>query len=410
MQVNRRALLAGAGASLLSACATPRPAGLDLAPSLFATTPENQAATFANADLLGPYRTIRRGGPIRPLPPHAARLDGVSYMHEGRARTLDAYMHDNRTAAVLIVKAGAIALERYAMGTGRGTRWQGFSMAKPITSTLAGCALADGAIASLDDPAGRYVRALRGSAYEGVTVRNLLRLMSGVQWDEDYNTSAGAGLGAIERAVGSGDRGAMLRLMRRQPRAAEQGAVFNYNTGDAYVLGEVIAEATGKTLANYLSEKFWQPMGAKRDAYWLTCGADGPELGGYGVGATLRDFARFGLAVKDDGVIGARRVLPAGWRDLAGQPDNPVTANGALDEGYPLGHAYMWWSMPTGGDALPGHDGAFTAQGLNGQILYINPKEDVVAVVWSAWREEWDTGREMETWSMLGAAVEQLRS
>lgn len=408
MQLHRRAWLMGAGASALAACGT-SPRGLDLAPSIFNTSEANQVSTFANADMLGPSRVIARGGPPSRLVPMAAALTDIRYTHEGAAKTLDQYVAENRVGAMVVIKSGALALERYAMGLDARTRWQGFSMAKPITSTLAGAALADGAIASLDDPMERYASAYIGSAYEGVTVRNLLRLMSGVGWDEDYNTSEGGGIVGIEAAVASGDRGAMRRMMRSRPRAAEQGTVFNYNTGEAFVLGEVISGATGKTLAGYLSEKFWRPMGAEHDAYWLTCGAGGQEMGGYGVSATARDFARFGLAVKDDGVIGGQRVLPVGWRDLAGQPDNPVTANGALDEGYPLGHAYMWWSMPTGADALPGHDGAFTAQGLNGQILYINAKEDVVAVILSAWREGWETPREMETWSMLGEAIARLR-
>lgn len=408
MQLHRRAWLMGAGASLVAACGT-SPRGPGLAGSIFDTSESNQVATFANVDLLGPSRIVSRGGAPSVLAPLANAITDFRYTHDGSSRTLDEYMALNRTSAVLILKSGSVALERYAMGVHADTRWQGFSMAKPITSTLAGAALADGAIGSLDDPCERYAPVLRGSAYEGVTVRNLLRLMSGVGWDEDYNTSEGGGLVGIEAAVASGDRGAMMRMMRARPRAAEQGTVFNYNTGEAYVLGEVIAGATGKTLSGYLSEKFWRPMGAEHDAYWLTCGAGGPEMGGYGVSATARDFARFGIVVKNDGVIGDQRVLPAGWRDLAGQPDTSVTANGALDEGYPLGHAYMWWSMPTGANAMPGHDGAFTAQGLNGQILYINANEDVVAVIFSAWREGWETSREMETWSMLGEAIARLR-
>lgn len=406
MQLNRRSLLMGAGALALSACATGRrdPVAADI----FDTSAENQIATFSNADQYGAARLIHRAaGRPSALPQSSAPLSAFGYEFEGGARTLDQYVADNRAAAVLIAKGGAVALERYESGVTRNTLWQGFSVAKPITSTLAGCALADGAIESLDDPAVRYARSLRGSAYAEVSVRNLLRLMSGVSWDEDLNTSSGAGIGAVNAAVRSGDRGALMRLMRAQPRAAEQGTVFNYNTGEAYVLGEVIAGATGKTLSDYLSEKFWQPMGAESDAYWLTCGDQGPEVCGYGVSATLRDYARFGLSVMNDGANG-RRVLPEGWIALAGQPDNPVTANGAIDDGYPLGHGYMWWTMPTGDDALTHHDGAFTAQGLHGQILYINPKEDVVAVVFSAWREPWDTRREMETWAMLGGAIAQL--
>jgi len=413
MRIDRRALLLGATA--LAACAytepqrTPRLAPPLSSPNLFDTTPENQAETYRRADRNGPARVILRGRRAAELAPHTAQLAALTYVHEAGERTLDDYMRENRVSGVIVMKGGAVALERYAMGLSPQTRWTSFSMSKPMTSTLAGAALADGAVRSLDDPAGRYAPILRGSAYQDVTIRNLMRLMSGIAWDEDYETSGGTGLAAIDAAVQSGDMNALMRLMRSLPRAAEQGTTFNYNTGEAYVLGEVIAAATGKTLSGYMSEKIWAPMGAEADASWLTCGRGGPELCGYGINATLRDYARFAQFVNRDGVIGTRRILPEGWRDLAGQPDNPVTHNGFLEEGYPIGHAYMWWSMPTGADAMENHDGAFTAQGIHGQFMYINPKEDVVAVVLSAWREAWLTSREMETYALLGAAVARLR-
>ncbi|MBI1186227.1 MAG: serine hydrolase [Alphaproteobacteria bacterium] len=413
MRIDRRAVLLAAGAAAVAGCANAqthaqieRPAS---SPSLFETTPENQAVTYMRADRNGPARVILRGRRSSALPAHAVQLDRLEYVHEGGRRSVDVYMRENRVSGLIILKDGAIALERYAMGLTPNARWASFSVSKPMTTTLAGAAHAEGAIESLDDPAARYVPSLRGSAYEGVTVRNLMRLMSGVAWEEDVETSAGAGIAAVDAAARSGDRNALFRVMTARPRAHDQGAVFTYNTGEAYVLGEVIAGATGKTLSGYMSEKIWAPMGAEADATWLTCAMGGPELCGYGINATLRDYARFALFVSRDGVVGSRRILPQGWRDLAGQPDNPVTHNGFLEEGYPLGHGYMWWTMPTGADALPNHDGAFTGQGIHGQIMYVNARENVVAMVTSAWRDAWETPREMETYALLGEAVARLR-
>ncbi|NWG53912.1 MAG: serine hydrolase [Hydrogenophilaceae bacterium] len=415
MGIDRRALLLSAGAVAVAGHAAAetrasvRPTPPLSSPSLFDTTPENQAVTYMRADRNGPARIILRGRRSAALAAHARPLDGLDYAFGGGRRSVDDYMRENRVSGLIILKRGEVALERYAMGLTPSGRWTGFSVAKPMTTTLAGAALAEGAIESLDDPAVRYVPALAGSAYAQVTIRNLMRLMSGVDWEEDVETSAGAGLAAVDAAARSGDRNALFRVMTERPRAAEQGAVFNYNTGEAYVLGEVIACATGKTLAGYMSEKIWAPMGAEADATWLTCASGGPELCGYGINATLRDYARFALFIAHDGVVGPRRILPQGWRDLAGQPDNPVTRNGFLEEGYPLGHGYMWWTMPTGADALPNHDAAFTAQGIHGQIMYINARESVVAMVTSAWREAWETPREMETYALLGEAVARLR-
>jgi CubicO group peptidase (beta-lactamase class C family) len=144
------------------------------------------------------------------------------------------------------------------------------------------------------------------------------------------------------------------------------------------------------------------------DGYWQLESPDGLELGGMGVSARLRDYGRFGQFILEDGVAGGRRVLPEGWRELAGQPDSEATGFGKLEKDYPLGYGYQWWVLPR--KAGTAHDGAFTAQGIFGQFVYINPREQVVAVVWSAWRQSWQTDSEFETYALLAAAVEALRA
>ena len=108
-------------------------------------------------------------------------------------------------------------------------------------------------------------------------------------------------------------------------------------------------------------------------------------------------------------MVNGNRVLPDGWREQAGQPGAAVTAHGKLYPGYPLGYGYQWWSFPTGANAIPFHDGAFTALGIFGQFVYINPAQDVVAVVWSAWRSSWLEKAEFETYTLLGSAAAMLR-
>ena len=125
------------------------------------------------------------------------------------------------------------------------------------------------------------------------------------------------------------------------------------------------------------------------------------QVGGGNFGATLRDYGRLGLFVLRDGMIGNERVLPAGWRDLAGRPDTALTAPGRLYDGYPLGYGYHWWSLPG--------TSAFTGQGIYGQFLFIDTDEQVVAVVWGAWNEPNDGEAEMETYALLDAAVRALR-
>jgi CubicO group peptidase (beta-lactamase class C family) len=160
------------------------------APNIMATTPENQAPTFRNQDQIWPVRVIPRGDAVRPLPPHVRSLADLTFEVGGVRLSVSDFMARRRTAGLLILKHGEIALERYGMGNGPESRWTSMSTAKSITATLAGAALHDGAIGSLDDRCERYLPRLRGSAYEGVTIRNLLRMCSGVAWRENYDADA----------------------------------------------------------------------------------------------------------------------------------------------------------------------------------------------------------------------------
>ena len=404
---DRRQLLLSAGAVLAAgpAFATPREA---IALNVLATTAENQAATFRNQDLMRPVRAIRAGGAVRPLPSHAKSLANLTFEGGGARHSVDDYMTRRRTAGILVLKRGEVALERYGMGNGPQSRWTSFSTAKSMTSTLAGAALHDGSLKSLDDMVETYLPVMKGSAYEGVSVRNVMRMASGVSWDEQYDPKGKSDVVSFANALAALKPGSVLDLMHRLPRAHPQGSKFNYSTGEACVLGAIVTAAVERPLADYYSDRIWRPAGMEADGYWQLESPDGLELAGLGVSARLRDFGRFGQFILEDGVAqGGARVLPAGWRDLAGQPDCKATRFGHLEKGYPLGYGYQWWVLPRkAGDV---HDGAFTAQGIFGQFVYVNPREQVVAVVWSAWRDAWQPESEMETYAILGAAVEALR-
>ncbi|MFM8375111.1 MAG: serine hydrolase domain-containing protein [Phenylobacterium sp.] len=405
--IDRRGLLLAAGAALGAGRAFAEPRET-IAENPLATTPANQAATFRNQDLARPVRAIRAGRRPRPLPPHARSLAGLTFKSGERTLDVEAYMTRRRTTGLLVLKQGEVALERYGLGNGPESRWTSFSTAKSMTSTLAGAALHDGAIRSLDDTVAQYLPRMAGTAYQDVTLRNLLRMASGVAWTEDYDPTGNSDIAALGGALATRRPGAVLELMASRPRAAPQGSVFNYSTGESCLLGAVVSAATGRRLAEYYAEKVWKPAGMEADGYWQLESPGGLELGGMGVSARLRDFGRFGQFILEDGVEGGQRRLPQGWRDLAGQPDAESTGFGKLEKGYPLGYGYQWWVLPR--KAGGAHDGAFTAQGIFGQFVYVNPREQAVAVVWSAWRSAWETDSEFETYDLLAAAVEALRA
>jgi CubicO group peptidase (beta-lactamase class C family) len=376
------------------------------APNIEDTTPENQAPAFRKQNQVWPRRVIRRGDAVRPLPPHARSLADLTFEVGDVSVGLSDFMARRRTAGLLILKQGEIALECYGMGNGPERRWTSFSTAKSITATLVGAALHDGAIGSLDDACEHYLPRLRGSAYEGVTIRNILRMCSGVAWSEKEDGQADEG--RLDQALASRRPGALLDLACTLPRAHPQGAVFNYSTVESYVLGAVVAAATGRPLADYCAETIWGPAGMEADGYWALEADGGQELGGFGVSARLRDFGRFGLLVLEDGeAFSGRRVLPPGWRDLAGQPDSAPTGFGRLMPGSPAGYGYQWWAAPP----LPGavHNGVFSARGAYGQFIVINPTEQVVVAIQSAWRQHDDSDAEVETVAMIRAAVRALQ-
>src|SRR6478672_6368946 len=301
-------------------------------------TPTN-TATFRD----WPHRIIRRSDTVRPLPPHTRSLADLTVEVGGRSLSVNDCMTRCRTAGVLILKGGEIALERYGMESGPGRRREGYSTTKSIVATLVGAALHDGAIGSLDDCCDLYVPRLRGSAYEGVTVRNVMRMCSGVAWDEEGDGRADTG--RLELAWASRQPGSMLDLACNLPRAQPQGTFFNYSTVESSVLGAVVAAATGQTLADYCAEKIWQPAGMEANAYWMLDADRGQEAGGFGVSACLRDLGRFGLLALEDGAaFSGRQILPPGWRDLIAQPDSAPTGFGRLTPGSPMGYGYHYYA------------------------------------------------------------------
>lgn len=308
------------------------------------------------------------------------------FTHQGVSVTPEDFMARRRIGGWIVLKNGEVATERYGMGNVQSSRWVSFSVAKSVTSTLVGAALHDGSLDSLDRRCETLLPALRGGGYEGTTVRQLLRMTSGVRWSEEY-TDPNSDIGRFGDAVRLNRPGAVLDFVRARPRANVPGTVFNYNTGDTFVLGALVAAATGMTLSGYLSARIWSRTGMEADGYWMVEAPDGQELAGGALCATLRDYARFGLFVLRDGVVGAQRLLPEGWRDLAGGSEGGS-------------YGYQWWRLGAG---------AFEGRGLYGQFLSVHPAENIVSVIWGAGLRPIDGAADEEAMSLLAGVVDFLR-
>lgn len=327
---------------------------------LFWNQPQRDAAFRAMDRLpfLVRWHTVQPGGNPRPLPPGpplALPLD------------IDAYMAGQRSAALLVLQGGRLRLERYGLDFEDGVRWTSFSVAKSFTSTLVGAALRDGHIRSMDDKVSDYIPGMKGSAYDAVSIRQLLTMTSGVRWSEDYaDPQSDVARFNSHRPEPGVD--ALVSYLRQLPRAAPAGTRWNYSTGETNLVGVLLAQATGKPLAAYLQEKVWQPAGMERQATWLLS-KTGLEISGCCIQASPRDFARFGQFILEGARVQGRSIVPDGWLQEA------TTARTGI--GQPgRGYGYQWWTYD---------DGSFTARGIFGQGLFIDPARQLVIVSHANW-------------------------
>jgi CubicO group peptidase (beta-lactamase class C family) len=361
-------------------------------------TPELAVNTFRNIHRLFPSRVIPPSTDPAPLPADSVPLTNVIVSTDSAVVDLDAYLDFNRVTGLHVLHDGRIVLERYRMGNSPGTRWMSMSIAKSITSTLIGAAVRDGFITSLDDPVTRYVPSVGETAWDGVTVRHVLQMTSGLRWNETYTDPTSDRRQLLEAQIAQ-EPGGALAVMRGLPRAASPGAFNNYSTGETQVAGEVLRGALGgRSLSAYLFEQVWQPAGMQAAATWWLESPEGIEIGGSGFSAVLRDYGRFGLFVLNDGVIEGASVLPAGW---VREATSPFTLAG----GERVDYSYFWWP---GTSESARRDGAFSAEGIHGQFLYLNPAVRGVIVVWSAQPRPLG-GAVVDDWAFFGAVADSLR-
>jgi CubicO group peptidase (beta-lactamase class C family) len=370
-------LLASTGVSRAGAQTTPRKAPASPYASLRRPTSTWSQADreigFAHWDSIWPSRAVPRGATVHPLPigaPLAAFAPGT-----GNAAWLDGYFAEQHVAGLIVIQAGRIRLERYGIGYDSTKRWTSQSVSKSITSTLVGAALKDGYIRSLDDPVSRYVAGLRGSADDRVTIRQLLTMTSGVRWTEDY-TDTTTDTWRFYSEVAPPGMTRTVSYMRKLPREAPPGTKWSYSTGETHLLGVLVSEATKKPLSQYLSEKIWAPYGMEHDAAW-ELDPTNSEMAGCCLHVALRDYARFGQFILDGAKIDGKSIVADGYLEAATSPQ--------VETGIPgRGYGYQWWTSA---------GGRFSAVGIYGQMIHIDPKRQLIIVTSSAWPEPTSAAR-----------------
>ncbi|MBC8037711.1 MAG: serine hydrolase [Rhizobiales bacterium] len=337
---------------------------------------------------------VARGTVVTPLP-YGEQLDGITYTYQGKQRQLAHYFAKARTTGLIVLKNGRVVYEHYGYGANERSALTSQSMAKSMTSALVGFAIADGTIKSVDDPITDYVPELKTTGYNKVPIKAILQMSSGVLWREDYSASHSDSTEFFDRVMvhNSASIPEFLQTVQRGP--IPPFGKFQYASIETNAIGELVRKATGKSLAAYLSEKIWIPLGMEGDATWSSDGS-GNEIASCCLNARLRDFARFGLLMAQKGMWQGKQLLPAKWVDEATRPDRKQVKPGRLYDGYPMGYQYQWW-------VFPGPDRAFTALGINGQFLYVNPSKNLVIVMTNVWKDWWIDDLESETYAIFDA-------
>lgn len=335
--------------------------------------PGAQTRTLASTHEAFPVRPVRRKGRVSPLPMTGAGLWDLKVTANGREYDLYEYVFHNRVAGLLIAHRGRVLHEQYELGLRPDTRWVSMSVAKSFATTLVGAAIQDGAIGGVDDLLTDYLPQLSGGGYDGVTIRQVLQMTSGVAWDDTHTDPSSQRRLMLQLQL-DGRADSILSYMASLPRVAEPGTRWNYSTGETHVVGALVRAATGKWLADYLSEKIWSRIGVEQEACWWLDSPGGLEVAGSGLCATLRDYARFGRFVLGGGIVDDERIVPEGWFQEAGAA--------RMIGGERLDYGYMWWAVPNFEGSL--EDGAFSARGIFGQYMYLNPRQDLMIVVLSS--------------------------
>ena len=331
-----------------------------------------RVGSFSNLDKLLPHYTLTKSATPLPLPA-AATPPKIDYRFEKQTWSLDDFLNRQRVTGFLLIKDGEVLAERYQYNRNADNRFISHSMAKSIVSLAIGMALTEKKIASLDDTVAKYVPKLAGNPYGETTIRNILRMASGVPFREVYDGNDD--LAKFSRIRFTQD--SITALREFTTREVEQGTRFHYASNQTVVLTLLLRAVTGTSLSEYLTARLWQPMGAEADATWVKT-RDGTETGSGNFNAILRDYGRLGILLAHDGAAaGGRQIVPKEYlldaTDWHRQPD-AFTPRKATSY---FGYGYQFW-------LFPGEKRRFALLGVYGQSIFVDPELRLVMVITAA--------------------------
>jgi CubicO group peptidase (beta-lactamase class C family) len=308
------------------------------------------------------------------LPKGAALTLPTQFERNGHVYSTDAFLDDTGLTGLLVLQDGKRVFESYRQGHEATAVHISWSLAKSMISAMIGIAIEEGRIKDVADPVERYAPTLKGTAYEGVALRDVLHMSSGVYFNENYDDSGSDVVQLARRAAFSGSfneyAGALVRDIA-------PGTLRRYSSYDTQVLAMVLQGATGLSVREWMQHKLWQPMGAEQAGFWIVDG-QGMEMGFGGFNASLRDYGRFGQLYLNRGAREGVQVVPAQWVDASLTMNAPhLTPGVSRFSDSALGYGYQWW-IPDD----PARD--YMGIGVYNQFIFVSPSTGTVIVKNSA--------------------------
>ena len=306
--------------------------------------------------------------------PHIFKKRDDFYMPElyefgGEKKPIQEAIDYFNTDGLMILKDGEVLYENYWNKNKENSRHIIWSVSKSFLSALVGIALDEGLIDDINDPIIKYLKDFEGTGYEGVSIKNLLQMSSGIAFNEDYG-DPDSDINRYARVTATGT--SQREFAKTLKNSREPGTYNHYISLDSQMLGMLVAEVTNMTVKEYLYEKIWSQIGMQDDAFYLTDKQE-VEMSLGGLNVTLRDMAKFGQLYLNKGNWNGKQVVPAEWVSNSTVPLGKHVQPNAGDQftSDAWGYGYQWW--------IPGPGVSdYTAHGIHNQFIYVNPESGVV--------------------------------
>lgn len=353
---------------------------------------KNLVHTFQHTPEIQPTKKISRGNDTFQFlrESNVALTEGFTF--EGRFYPTESFMDDTETTAMIVLKDDVIKYEKYFCGGNGNTLFSSNSMGKSFVSALFGIAVSEGYIGSVEDPIGNYIPEFTGKEIGSIPIRACLQMASGIDFDEEKDMSQFSmrtllGIPAMKIIAGYG--------VKEPPYSYRR-----YQSINTEILGQIIVNATGYSLAEYMEKTLWKRIGTEQDAYWTL--SNGRELAMGGLSVSLRDYARFARLYLKEGIYNGEQILPKEWirdsLDMSAAYSKPGSNYDAYNA---IGYGYQWW-MPEG------EKGEFMAIGVYGQWIYVNPAKQVIIVKTGADPNFMEKGYELKHVAFFRAVADNI--